>query len=227
MLNIFSNSFSDNGRSYVTQAMSNFSAPIDVILGNNPGTVTWTLNMRSSISDLSGLDNNESAIAFVLAATGSDLTSANGYAVMWGGSTSTDPIRLVRFSGGMDADANVTTMITASGGSGTGGDPNTNYMSIKVTYNPVSDAFELFTRSDGTSAFADPASGSYTSAGTLVNTTYTNSTMSHIAAMGRYSGDNNDFYFDNINVDVVPEPASVAMLGLGAVAFASTRRRRA
>jgi hypothetical protein len=51
-------------------------------------------------------------------------------------------------------------------------DFGTNYLSIKVTYNPNTDQWELFVRNDGASAFADPTTGTLVSQGTAVNTTY-------------------------------------------------------
>jgi hypothetical protein len=226
-LNILSNSNFDSGLSYITMATSNFASPFASILTNNPGLVTWTFNMRSGQSDLSGFSTDNEGIAVVLAATSSDMSTANGYAVVWGQSGTTDPIRLVRFAGGLDSNTNLTSMITASGASGTGGDPNTSYMSVKVTYNPNSDTFELFTRSDGTSAFSDPAAGTYTSAGTLVNTTYTSSTITSFALVGAYGANNQDLYFDSIGIDVVPEPGTMCLAGVGAACVMSRRRRRA
>jgi hypothetical protein len=227
MLKIESNTGGDSGVSYVTQAISNFAPAFNGVLSSHTSPVTWTFNMQSNLADLGGFDSTEEGIAFVIAATGSDLTTANGYAVVWGGTGSTDPIRLVRFAGGLDADANLTDMIVASGASGTAGDPNTNYTSIKVVYTPGTSSFEMFARSDGSSAFADPSAGSYTSAGSVVNSTYTSATMTHIGALARYQGNNDEALFDNVSVEALPEPTSLGLIGIGAVGLLRRRRHNA
>jgi len=221
----------NDANAYDTQATSGFAAPWNNVLTNNPGLVTWTLNMRSSENDLTGFDNNGEGIAFVLAATSSvlDLT-ADGYAVLWGQTTGIDPIRLVRFSSGLQTNGTapvgvITNLLTGTGGTGTPGDPEANYMSIKVTYDPVTDTWALFARSDGGSAFADPATGSYTSFGSVVNTTHTSATMVAIGAYGQHKDNNTSYLFDNVTVDVVPEPATLGMLCLGLALLARRRRR--
>jgi hypothetical protein len=224
-LEIISNNGNDNGLTYVTQAMSNFTAispPFNPKLSSNTHTIHWSFNMQSSNADLSGLDSGENAIGFVIAADSSNLTTANGYAVLMGttGST-TDPVRLVRFAGGLGADANVTTLIT---GTGDGADPGANLLSVQVSYTPGTNTFELFVRNDG-AGFADPSAGSYVSSGTAVNNTYTSSTMTTIGAFGRYDGNNQSRLFDNVKVEALPEPASLGFIGMGAMALAARRRR--
>jgi hypothetical protein len=227
MLKIESNTGGDSGVSYATQAISNFTPAFSGVLSSHSSPVTWTFNMHSNLADLGGFDSTKEGIAFVIGATGSDFTSANGYAVVWGGASSTDPIRLVRFAGGLDADANLTDMIVASGASGTAGDPNTNYMSVKVVYTPGTSTFELFARSDGSTAFADPSAGSYTSAGSIVNSTYTSATMTHIGALARYQGNNDEALFDNITVEALPEPTSLGLIGIAAMGLLRRRRHDA
>src|SRR4029077_4285623 len=131
----------------------------------------------------------------------------DGYAVVIGQSGSTDPVRLVSFTGGLHGHADVTNIISATGAAGTPGDPGTNYLSIKVTYDPFADKWELFARNDGTSAFTDPTTGTaLTSYGTAVNTTFVNTTMTNIGLFGRYDGNNDSRQFDNVVVDPAGVP---------------------
>jgi hypothetical protein len=175
---------------------------------------------------MGGFQSGQEAIAFVLASTSNNLNTSSGYAVVWGGPTATDSIRLVRFSGGLVADANLTDLLVAS--SGVPQDPGTNHMSVEVTYDPSSDTFSLFARSDGAS-FVDPTTGSYTAYGSVVNTTFTNSTMTDIGLLGRYDKNNDDRLFDNVSVVLTsapsPEPASIGVLTLGAIGLLQRRRR--
>jgi hypothetical protein len=59
-----------------------------------------------------------------------------------------------------------------------------------------------------------------------VNTTYTGSTMTTIGAFGRYDGNGESRLFDNVKVEVLPEPASLGLIGLGMIAFGLRRRRQ-
>lgn len=225
MLDLLSNNGSDAGNSYITQSTSSFTGHWNNVMAFTPGEITWTFNMRSNNADLGGFDASQEAIAFVLVANGSDLETANGYAVVMGQAGTTDPLRLVSFTGGLDANANLTDILATTGAAGTPGDPGTNYLSVKVVYTSLTDTFELFARSDGASAFADPATGSYTSYGSATNSTYASITMSHIGMLGRYNQNNDSRLFDNVSVVVTPEPASFGLLGFAGLSLLSRRRR--
>jgi hypothetical protein len=224
LLDLESNNGNDQGNSFTTQATASFPPPAVNVLTNNPGLMTWTFNMQSSNNDLSGFGGSNEGIATVLVATGADFNTANGYAVVWGETGATDRIRLVHFTSGLDANANLANLITATGGAGTPGDPNANFMSVKVTYDPATDTFELFARSDGGASFADPLTGSYTSYGTVPNTTYTSATMTHVGFLAAYNQNNEHRRFDNLTIDVVPEPAALVCTALAPLML--MRRRR-
>jgi hypothetical protein len=135
-------------------------------LGNNTGPVEWTFNMQQIRTAPSGFSSTSYGVAFVLGSTtNTPVSSGNGYAVLLGGSAKT--VRLARFSGGLGTLSNITDMVATTATFGA------DYLSIKVIYTPSSNTWELFVRNDGTTTFANPESGSLTSAGTLVNSTYT------------------------------------------------------
>lgn len=191
---------------------SSFTAPYSTTLAANPGVVTWTFNMRQLATNPAGFSTSAKGVAFILAGTtGTTNVSGTGYAVILGNSGSTDPVRLVRYSSGLRT---YTTMIQ----SGTSGlaDFGNQYLSVKVTYTPSSNTWQLFVRNDGTSGFQDPAAGTLTSQGTLVNNTYTltplpltgcfwNVTYSFIGSSNQTS------FFDNVKVTVaVPTITSIS-----------------
>lgn len=215
------------GRTYVTQAMSNFSSPWNNMLSSNIGLVSWSFNMRSNRDDLSGFNSNNYGVAFVLATTSSDLTLGDGYAVVWGESGTSDPVRLVRYSGGLDLNSNATNIIVGNTGAPFT-DMGTNYLSLQVTYAPTTNTWELLLRDDGSSAFADPLSGLLISQGTLVDSTHTAKTMTSLAAYWNHGTVTTDLaQFDNVVVSVVPEPVTCALFGAGALFWVLRRKRAA
>jgi hypothetical protein len=196
-------------------------------LANNPGLVTWTFNMRreTSVSTSSGFSCSSSSsqnyittgLAFILASSesGGILSStsncnqnatADGYAVIFGGNTTGSNIRpqLVRFENGLHNGnktviANWTTTI-----------PMADYMSIKVTYNPATNGWGLQARSDGTSAFSNPNTGTYGTAVTGTDGTYTNQSLKYTGGymqsgcIGNCNEATSGYIarFDNLNVAI-------------------------
>lgn len=177
-----------------------FGSPYNKTLSSNPGIVTWYFNMRQSKTDPGGFGSTSYGVAFILAGTSNTTRdTGTGYAVALGGSGSTDPIRLIKYSSGLGTSTNLITSNT-SGLTDFGNE----YLSIKVTYDPSNNTWELFLRNDGTTGFSNPMAGTLTTQGTTTDNTYTSST--NLDYMGGYwqgsTGGDSIAFFDNITVMV-------------------------
>jgi len=212
------------GRVYLTGATSSFLSPYTQVLNSAPGLVTWNFNMQQARTDPSGFDASGYGVAFVLGSTSSDLMTSNGYAVVLGNSGSTDPVRLVRFTGGLDLNSNLTDVVSAAAPLN---DIGNSYMSLRVTFDTTADTWTLFGRNDGASSFTDPTTGSLTNLGSANNSTYVGSTLSSFGMLWNYStGASQTAQFDNISVTVVPEPKTWVMIGIGSAFMLWNLRRR-
>ncbi|MBP7205081.1 MAG: endonuclease [Candidatus Cloacimonetes bacterium] len=201
---------------------SGFSLPYNSTLASTDGSVTWYVNLRQVRADPAGFGSGNYGVAFILAGTSTTANnSGSGYALALGQSGSTDPLRLVKYSAGISSPTNIITSNTA-GLSDFGAD----YLSVKVTYEPVSNTWEMFLRNDGTTGFTDPTSGELVSQGTAVDNTYTSTSLSYMGAYWQGStAAIQTAFFDNITVQVTPNiavnvyPASISgfsyMEGLG------------
>ncbi len=177
-----------------------FTSPYNTTLNANTSKITWTFNMRQIRADPAGFGSGSYGVAFIL--TGSSATGAtagSGYAVALGQSGALDTLRLVKYNNGMQgAVANIIKCNTAGLS-----DFGAEYLSIKVTYIPSTNTWELFVRNDGITAFADPTTGVLTSQGTAVDNTYTAQVLGF---MGGYwqgnTGATQTAFFDNINVSL-------------------------
>ena len=179
---------------------ASFAAPYTTTLSSNVGVVTWTFNMRQIRTDPGGFASGSYGVAFILGGTSSTVeTAGNGYAVVLGNIGSTDPIRLIKYTGGLqgplaDIIASNTVGFTDFGAE---------YMSIKVTYTPSTGAWQLYLRDDNGPPFADPAAGSLTLQGTVVDNTYTGSALSFMGGFWQGStAANQTAFFDNTTVTV-------------------------
>jgi len=118
----------------------------------------------------------------ILASNGSDvLTNGNGYALVYGGS-GTRQWRLVSFTGGLQANANVTTILSTALSPGfVDGD----YLSLKVSYDSTTNSWSLYFRNDGSTAFVDSRlTTGYSTPSTTTNSTYTNVTLNSFGTPG-------------------------------------------
>ena len=154
-----------SGREWVYRDISSNYATNGI--GSNTSTLTWAFNFRTTRTDPSGFDSGQYGLAFCLGSTSSDFTLGNGYAVVIGQTGSSDPIRLARFTGGMDLSSNFTNIIS-------GGDYGSEYISVRVTYQPSTNNWSLYAESSA-SAFpqSDPTTTATQIGATTSNNTYT------------------------------------------------------
>lgn len=213
------------GRVSLAVATSSFSAPFSSTLNSNSGTVTWSFNMQQPRSDPSGFSASSYGVAFVLGGTNSDFTQGNGYAVVVGQSGTTDPVRLVKYTGGLQSSTNIITATSVAT------DIGTDYLSLSVTYTASTNTWSLSGRNDGSSAFTSPTTGTLSSLGSsAVDSTYTSVALTSMGALWNYStAATQNAQFDNFSVSVsaVPEPSTYAALaGIAALGGVMLHRRR-
>ncbi len=183
---------------YAYASAADFESPYSTTLSQNHGLVTWYVNLRQSILDPEGFGASNWGMAFILACQGTLKSEMSGYALLLGSGSTTDPLRLAKFTTGFNQIASIivsnTTGLTDFG---------TQYLSAKVTYDPGTNRWELFVRNDGTSAFVDPLSGTLVSQGTAIDNTYTSTSLPYMGAYWQGSTDANKYaYFDNVTVQV-------------------------
>ncbi|MBX2905416.1 MAG: Ig-like domain-containing protein [Taibaiella sp.] len=173
-------STTNNGYAYAIAPMSVYTAPFVTTLTGNTQLVTWTFNIRTGAA-ASGFGPGQNEAAVVLASDNADIRSlGNGYAVIYNPAVSLS-LQLVRFSGGLTGA--VTPLVT----SGLVMSAPTDYMSVRVVYNPVADSWELYLRDDGAGAFADPSTGVSTLVGGAVDAVFTGTAMSFFGFYSNYS----------------------------------------
>ncbi|MDX9749447.1 MAG: hypothetical protein RBT57_13210, partial [Paludibacter sp.] len=192
------------GRTFLTGSLSTFATQFNTTLSENKDDVIWTFNIRTARTSASaGFNNNQYAFAAVLAATSADLLNANGYAVTLMKGTAYNAVRLVKFSGGLDADVNLTTIVGPSFESNN----YQHYFSVKVVYTPLTNTWKLYARNDLANASVDPESGELTQIGAAtVDATYTNQVLSHCGFFINHGSNttpaSNKVNFDNFKVVV-------------------------
>lgn len=171
-----------SGANGLEQAQFDGTAKYATTFANANGELVWLFNMRNSKNTPSGFSTtNTYGAAVVLGCSESDFTSAtaNGYAVILGNVGSPDPVKLVYFTGGLTSNSNVHNVAVSSY---TG---ETNYLSVKVNFDPCSSEWSLYVRNDG-SSFAAPNVGSLGSAFTATNSTYTASLLPYFGALWQH-----------------------------------------
>lgn len=190
---------------------SSFSSPYNTTLSSNSGLVTWTFNMQQVRTDPSGFASGSYGVAYILAGTSStNNNTGSGYAITLGEGGSKDPIRFVKYSSGIQGTR---TNILTSNTSGLT-DFGANYLSVKVTYTPSTNTWELFLRDDGGSAFTDPTTGSLTSQGTATDNTHTGTSLTLMGAWWQGStGSSQNAFFDNAKVVTAASGPNIAVTG--------------
>lgn len=205
-----------------------YSDSYRVPLAELTGNISWNFNLRLSKHESTGLDAQQFGAAFILNGNSPNipLPGSKGYAIVVGKPGSLDPISLVSFDDGF-YNANLSDVIVAP--AGPFGDIGGTHLSIRVTYEPMTNLWSLWARDDGSAGFSDPASGSLTLLGSAVDTRFVQDSLTLFAAYGNTEQDDFDVYFDNVSIAVSPVPEVTSMMYLGTIAFGMCglfRRRR-
>ena len=201
------------------------------VLTDNTKLVTWTVNMKSSrlstnqFSTTTGFPEAKYFNATVLCASSDKVigeagtgNGTDGYAVIVQKS-SADAARvsigLIKFHNGIGVLATDGSVLTRLIESPVLVNPNPlatpalalsatnpNNLSIKVTYNPNLDIWELYYREDPGTAFVDPSTGAYTKAGASVADAFSTPMTYFGFAAGLQTSNNsgNIYQFDNFKI---------------------------
>lgn len=188
-----------NGWVSATTSTSLFSSPYNSTLSLNATAVTWTFNIEQIRADPAGYAAGSYGAAFILGGTSASAgTTGNGYAIVYGQSGTTDPVRLVSFAGGIQGT--LTNIITATAPLA---DVGAEFLSLGVTYDPSTNGWTLLGRNDGATAFADPTTGTLSVLGSATNTTFTGTSLGFLG--GYWQGSTaatQTAQFDNIKLSL-------------------------
>jgi endonuclease I len=166
-----------------------------VVPANATSIITWAFNFRQTRAAPSGFDNNNYGMAFILGKTTNDATTGDGYAVLIGDASNLYRIRLASFSGGLDANANFTNLITGSGFTN-------DYLNVKVTFNPNGSKWSLYAENNS-SAFlqSDPRNTATQIGNTISSSAFTQETLRYQGCFWNHATGATDFaYFDDLYV---------------------------
>ena len=229
-LNFMPNTTTGANRVSVVGALPSGSG-LNGILHSNTNLVTWTVNMKSSrlstntFSSSTGYPANKYFSAVVLCATNGNLISniaspGTGYAIVVQKSSNNSvsgkaSINLIKFSNGIGDVVNEASVLTrliespelVQIPSAT----TPNYLSIKVTYNPSIDLWELSYREDAGTIFVDPTSGTLIIGGTAtdVPTTTPMTNFGYAVGLQTSTSAQNSYQFDNFKIGLSPLPAYI------------------
>ena len=191
------------GRASLMSHITNLHSTCDTVLSENPGPVTWGINLRNA----DGAFNNGYAV--VLACTSLDpfeTHAARGYTFRGGGSVG-DIMSLRRVDSGLGGGQE--RLIAITNGLAPG-----QYGSFRITYDPENDEWSLY--GEMGASYVDPLAVTQL-LGTVVESTYTTSNAPYIGLVGKGTGVN---WFDNFSLSInsttaPPEPVPVmAVRGL-------------
>ena len=235
-LNLLQGGTAESGTIQITAPINAYSAPFNPVLNQNTQEIEWSFNVRTNRgnatgSGLSGFSLDGSGtnygIIAVLAASSTNLMEGNtGYAVTFHqlNSSSSNIVTLRRFADGAyscssGCPTNGSTMTTIIGTS----TPNYsqtplanrwNFVSVKVTYNPSNDEWNLYVKDDGdgTTLWSGASTLNSTNlVGTTIDNTYTSDTMTTFGFYFKHGVSNvnqNQAFFDNYKVVLNPTLSS-------------------
>lgn len=206
-----------NGRVWAYTSLAGLTG-YNTTLSSNSNVVEWSFNMQQVRTNPAGFDAGNYGVAFVLAGSSSDFMDGTGYAIVLGNSVTPDPLRLARYNGGLDANANISNIISS-------GDYGNTHFNIRVTYNPTGDLWSLYATTGA--SFGDPSAVATQLGSTTADNTYTSSSLANMGALWSYStGAAQSAKFDNVTLTVIPEPGTLSILGAFGFAMAMRMRRR-
>ena len=164
----------------------------ETTLSNNSCMLEWSFHMRQNALNPTGFGTGATGMAVVLAGSHEDLLQGQGYAVVLGtNGSSINPLRLVRYTNGLDANNNITNLISF-------GNFNNQALAVRVTFDPTTGTWEMFQASGSTWPSMESATNS---AGTAVDTWYTNTPLPYIGCLWNHGTVNSTrALFDNISV---------------------------
>jgi len=217
---ILSNCNSDGSSSSngFEQVVFNMETKYETTFSYAGEAMNWKFNIRSSRPDPSGFPvgtYNTYAAVVVLGCDESDYSAstADGYAVIIGNQGDPDPVKLVRFSGGigsLNSNVNVTDVAVASIG-------ETSFLSVNVSFDPCTDQWSLWVRDDGT-GFAEPNSGTFGSPVTATNTSLTSLNLKYSGfAFQHGSSCGETVAFDNFHIPIAGNASTTDRVWNGSV----------
>lgn len=199
------------GQSFLSGDLSGYHSLFKTILKENEKEVNWTFNIRCSKERLNSfnLGNSNYAAAVVLVANNENFLAQNtqGYAVTLLKNNNQSSIQLVKFTNGLGADNNITSLSNPAIV-----DNILNYISVKIKYNPTTDRWSVQIMDDGSSV--QPVARNFdeftTPAFSVVDNTYTNVNMHHFGYFFNHGinskASSSKLMIDNFKVNVFTEP---------------------
>lgn len=175
-----------------------------VQLNTSESSLVWAFNMRQSRSDPSGFDGNNYGLGYIIGKSTSDFGTGSGYAVILGQSGSSDPVRLAKFSGGINTNSKFTSIIS-------GGDYANQYLSIKLVFNPSGSSWTLYVDTSSIGFPHTDPRNAVTQIGTVSDNVYTGTALLYSGAYWNHAtGANDSAVFD----DVIIPGSALATLNL-------------
>ena len=198
------------GKDFVARDVSARYSPV---LRQNAAPLTWLFNLQQSRPNPSGFGPNNYGAAFVLAGSAADLTTGNGYAVVYGNAGQPDSLRLVRYRGGLTGPTALRSILAVSlpAAAGTLTGPAA---TVRVLYDPDEDNWTLEV-SANTTTFDDPLTASYVRIGVRKDSVYASTPLPWVGCFWNHATTAADnAVFDNIYVTAPctlgPEPTAGA-----------------
>lgn len=196
--------------------------PVGFTLAAQPGVVSWGVNMTNSGRNGPLLSPVNAGIsAMILLASDADITVGSGYGLGQyadtGGGDNT--VRLFRYEDGVDGTITELLVTTTTYNKG-------EWSASRVEYDPTTNQWALYNAA-GTALPSTLGTGELV--GTATDSTHADVAMvgsgiGHIADAGSGTQGDRDAYFDNVSMDVVPEPATMTLLALGGLAALKRKR---